>query len=142
MSPASCKSHCNVENDSSSIKTMQSGIEKESSNLSTFDQFSGIDVVCLVVGTLSGNQDQGSSDNSESKHGCLNKKGESSKPDVYSFSPSLNNIVFFSSLKKKKNIHISNSHIFSYFKIYYLKHGTKHILCIINALNTCFHNTF
>ncbi|KAM3687050.1 hypothetical protein ACJW31_10G047200 [Castanea mollissima] len=82
MSPASCKSHCNVENDSSSIKTMQSGIEKGSSNLSTFDQFSGTDVVCQVAETLSGNQDQGSSDSSESKHGCLNKKGESSEPDV------------------------------------------------------------
>lgn len=82
MSPASCKSHCNVENDSSSIKTMQSGIEKGSSNLSTFGQFSGTDVVCQVAENLSGNQDQGSSDSSESKHGCLNKKGESSEPDV------------------------------------------------------------
>lgn len=82
LSPGSCKSHCNVDNDSSSIKTMQSGIEKRSSNISTFDQFSGTRVVCQVPETLSSDQDQGSSDSSESKHGCFNKKEESSEQDA------------------------------------------------------------
>ncbi|KAF5478461.1 hypothetical protein F2P56_005020 [Juglans regia] len=81
VSPASCKSQSNVDNDSSSVKTMQSGIEIGSSNLSPFDQFSGNHVGCQVAETLSGNQDQRSFDSSESKHECHNKE-ESSEADA------------------------------------------------------------
>lgn len=81
-SPASCKSCGNIDNDSGSVKTVQSGIEMGSSNLSAFDQFSGTGIGCQVAETLSGNQGQGSSDGSESKHDCLNNKQESSEADV------------------------------------------------------------
>ena len=45
--------------------------------------------------------------------------------------------------KKKKYIQYqTHNYIFSHFKICYLKYGTKHIFCIMNTLNTYFHNTF
>lgn len=82
VSPASCKSQSNIDNDSGSVKTMQSDIEIGSSNLTPFDQFSGNHVACQVAETLSGNQDQRSFDSSESKHECLHNKEESSEADA------------------------------------------------------------
>ncbi|GLT61084.1 hypothetical protein SLA2020_338150 [Shorea laevis] len=81
ISRASCKSHSNVPNDSNSVKTMQSGIEMGSSNLSAFDHFSGTNIVSEVAETLPGDQEQGSSDSSASKE-CGSKKEESSEVDV------------------------------------------------------------
>jgi hypothetical protein len=82
ISPASCKCHSNVHSGSNSVKTTQSGIEMGSLNLSAFDHFSGTNIVSEVAETLLGDQEQGSSDSSASKHECGSKKEESSEADV------------------------------------------------------------
>lgn len=82
ISPASGKCHSNVDNSSNSVKTTQSGIEMGSLNLSAFDHFSGTNIVSEVAETLPGDQEQGSSDSSASKHECGSKKEESSEADV------------------------------------------------------------
>ena len=64
-------------------------------------------------------------------------------PPLYPFffSFSFNKITFFSLLKKKAHTHTKHSFFFfilnMLFKIWY-----KAYFCIINTLNTCFHNTF
>lgn len=82
ISPASCKSHSNVENDSNSAKTMQSGTEMGNSNLSDFHHFSGPNIVSGVAETLPGDQEQGSSESSASKHECSSKNEDSSEADL------------------------------------------------------------
>ena len=82
ISPASCKSHSNVDNDSNSAKTMQSATEMRNSNLSDFHHFSGPNIVSGVAETLAGDQEQGSSDSSASKHECSSKNEESSEVDL------------------------------------------------------------
>ncbi|XP_042953246.1 uncharacterized protein LOC122289917 [Carya illinoinensis] len=79
---ASCKSHSNGDNDSSSVKTMQSRIEMGSSNLGPFDQFPGTHLGCQVPETSSGNQDREFSDSSDLKHECFDHKEESSEADA------------------------------------------------------------
>ena len=54
----------------------------------------------------------------------------------FSFSLSLNKIVFFYSTYQTHN------YIFSHFKICYLKYGIKQIFCIMSTLNKCLYNTF
>ncbi|KAB9291218.1 hypothetical protein FH972_027020 [Carpinus fangiana] len=78
----SCKSHSNVDNDSNSAKTMQSATEMRNSNLSDFHHFSVPNIVSGVPETLAGDQEQGSSDSSASKHECSSKNEESSEADL------------------------------------------------------------
>jgi hypothetical protein len=82
ISPSSCKSHSNVDNDSNSAKTMQSATEMRNSDLSDFHHFSGPNIVSGVPETLAGDQEQGSSDSSASKHECSSKNEESSEADL------------------------------------------------------------
>ncbi|XWS49081.1 hypothetical protein CRYUN_Cryun13aG0132900 [Craigia yunnanensis] len=80
-SPASGKSSCISDNGSSPIRTMQSGIEPYNSNLPASDQFSGTHGRSQVAETLSGEQDQRSSDSNEKKHDCYNNREESAEVD-------------------------------------------------------------
>ncbi|XWS49768.1 hypothetical protein CRYUN_Cryun12cG0031100 [Craigia yunnanensis] len=80
-SPASGKSSCISDNDSSPVRTMQSGIEPYNSNLPASDQFSGTHGRSQVAETLSGEQDQRSSDSNEIKHECYNNREESAEVD-------------------------------------------------------------
>ncbi|XVF10798.1 hypothetical protein REPUB_Repub07fG0214400 [Reevesia pubescens] len=80
-SPASGKSSCISDNDSSPVRTMQSGIEPYNSNLPASDQFSGTHGRSQVAETLSGELDQRSSDSNEIKHECYNNREESAEVD-------------------------------------------------------------
>ncbi|XP_021810337.1 uncharacterized protein LOC110753701 [Prunus avium] len=82
ISSASCKPGWIGDNDSSSIKTMQSEVEYKNSNPFCVDQFSETHVGYQVSETLMVEQDQRSSNNSQLKHKCLNKEGESAELDV------------------------------------------------------------
>ncbi|XWS38533.1 hypothetical protein CRYUN_Cryun19dG0139400 [Craigia yunnanensis] len=79
--PASGKSSCISDNDSSPVRTTQSGIEPYNSNLPASDQFSGTQGRSQVAETLSGEQDQRSSDSNEIKHECYNNREESAEVD-------------------------------------------------------------
>ncbi|XVE65045.1 hypothetical protein DITRI_Ditri07aG0150600 [Diplodiscus trichospermus] len=80
-SPASGKSSCISDNDSSPARTVQSRIEPYNSKLPASDQFSGTHGRSQVAETLSGEQDQRSSDSNEIKHECFNNREESSELD-------------------------------------------------------------
>ncbi|XVF13333.1 hypothetical protein REPUB_Repub08aG0199800 [Reevesia pubescens] len=80
-SPASGKSSCISDNDSSPVRTMQSGIEPHNLNLPASDQISGTHGRSQVTETLSGEQDQRSSDSNEIKHECYNNVDESAEVD-------------------------------------------------------------
>ncbi|XP_022737839.1 uncharacterized protein LOC111290686 [Durio zibethinus] len=80
-SPASGKSSCISDNDSSPVRTMQSGIEPYNSSLPASDQFSGTHGRSQVAETLSGEQDQRSSDSNEIKHECYNNREKSAEVD-------------------------------------------------------------
>ncbi|XP_008238582.1 PREDICTED: uncharacterized protein LOC103337201 isoform X1 [Prunus mume] len=82
ISSASCKPGCIGDNDSSSIKTMQSEVEDRNSNPFCVDQFSETHVGYQVSETLMVEQDQRSSNNSQLTHKCLNKEGELAELDV------------------------------------------------------------
>ncbi|KAM1584529.1 uncharacterized protein LOC126626461 isoform X1 [Malus sylvestris] len=82
ISSASCKPCCIGEDDSRSVKTMQSEIEYGTSNPFSVDQFSGTHVGSQVSETLMGEQDRRSSDNSELKHKDLDKGGDSAELNV------------------------------------------------------------
>ncbi|KAK9276884.1 hypothetical protein L1049_006421 [Liquidambar formosana] len=71
-----CKSDCVPDNNSSSLKTMQSEIELGDSNLSASNEFPEIQLRPEVSEIPSVEPDLRSSDSSESKHQCYNKKTE------------------------------------------------------------------
>ena len=68
---SSCKSDCITENNTSSIKTMLSGVELGDSNLSTSDELPKSQIGSQVTETPFSEQDS-----SESKHQCHSKKDE------------------------------------------------------------------
>ncbi|XVE57698.1 hypothetical protein DITRI_Ditri04bG0110400 [Diplodiscus trichospermus] len=80
-SPASGKSSCISDNDSSPVRTMQCGIEPYNSNLPASDQFSGTHGRSQVAETSSGEQDQRSPDSNEIKRECYDNKEESAEVD-------------------------------------------------------------
>ncbi|XP_022758898.1 uncharacterized protein LOC111305527 [Durio zibethinus] len=80
-SPTSGNSSCISDNDSSPVRTMKSGIEPCNSSLPASDQFSGTHGRSQVAETLSGEQDQRSSDSNEIKHECYNNREESAEVD-------------------------------------------------------------
>ncbi|XP_022732619.1 uncharacterized protein LOC111286724 [Durio zibethinus] len=80
-SPASGKSSCISDLDSSPVRTMQRGIEPSNSNLPASDQFSGTHGRSQVAETLSGEQDQRSSDGNEVKYECYKNREESAEVD-------------------------------------------------------------
>ncbi|KAK2993844.1 hypothetical protein RJ640_012805 [Escallonia rubra] len=80
-SPVSCKSGCTADDNSSSIKTMLSGTDFGESNLSPSSMSQLFEL--SQAGETPGLQDQRSSNNSELKNQCCNKKeGESAGVDI------------------------------------------------------------
>ncbi|KAG4188544.1 hypothetical protein ERO13_A08G171000v2 [Gossypium hirsutum] len=80
-SPHSGKSSCISDNDSSPIRTMESGIQSCNSTIPASDQFSGTHGRPKVAETLSGEQDQRSSGSNEMKHECCYNREESAEVD-------------------------------------------------------------
>ncbi|GAB4857051.1 hypothetical protein Ancab_014962 [Ancistrocladus abbreviatus] len=70
----SCKCDNNVDNQSSSIRTMQSGIECGDSHLSTSDETQKASLQSQVEESPLGESDQRSSDSTESNHQYIDKK--------------------------------------------------------------------
>ncbi|KAK3038457.1 hypothetical protein RJ639_029755 [Escallonia herrerae] len=80
-SPVSCKSDCTVDDNSSSIKTMLSGTDFGESNLSSSSMSQLFEL--SQAGETPRLQDQRSSNNTELKNQCCNKKeGESAGVDI------------------------------------------------------------
>ncbi|GAB4834221.1 hypothetical protein Ancab_032486 [Ancistrocladus abbreviatus] len=70
----SCKCDNNADNQSSSIRTMQSGIECGDSHLSTSDETQKASLLSQVEGSPLGEPDQRSSDSTESNHQYIDQK--------------------------------------------------------------------
>ncbi|XVF52654.1 hypothetical protein PTKIN_Ptkin05aG0035700 [Pterospermum kingtungense] len=79
--PALGKSSCISDNAPSPLSTLRSEIEPYDLNVPASDQFSGTDGRSQVAETLSGEQDQRSSDSNEIKHECCNNREESAEVD-------------------------------------------------------------
>ncbi|OMP02240.1 DNA-binding WRKY [Corchorus capsularis] len=80
-SPASGKSSCISDNDSRTAMTMESEIEPYKLNVPASDEFSGIHGGSHIADTLSGEQDQRSSDSNEIRPESYNKGEESAGVD-------------------------------------------------------------
>ncbi|XVF51693.1 hypothetical protein PTKIN_Ptkin04bG0205100 [Pterospermum kingtungense] len=83
QSPASGKSSCLSNFDSSPVRTTEAGIEPYNPNPPASDQFSGTHGRCQVAETLSGEQDQRSTDSNETKHECYTNMEESAEVDDF-----------------------------------------------------------